>query len=261
MKRFVSYAAALAILALPGHVRAQDGVTFQDGDQIKMVGTADAVVAAWGGVYLGPYAGQLVSDPTQPMFTMYCVDFSHEVSRGEVWTINESNIGGGDLSQTRLGNAGLGTYSQVAYLASLFDSWDLLAPVSYDGVAGHTFASYYASKVSNKTYMWSGIHAAIWKLTSGGISPTNAVATGLASPFLAYAALMSSSGFGGLDMAEWSLLTPVDKDNPASAQEMLVRTPGTTVTPEPDSYVLLATGMLFLFALARRKQIREISDA
>jgi len=260
MKRFLSYAVALTLLVLPVQLSAQDGVTFHDGDQITLANTDNAVVAQWGGVYLGPYTGQLVSDPTKPMFTMYCVDFAHEISRGEVWTINESNLGGGDLSQTRLGNAGLGTYQQIAYLASLFDSWDLLASVSYDGTASHTFSFYFGGSVSDKRYIWSGIHAAIWKLASGGALPTNLVAAGLSVPFLQYAEMKSLSGFDGMDMSEWSLLTPVDKDSRYSAQEMLVRGSATTVTPEPETYLLLATGMIVLFAMARRKQIREIGD-
>lgn len=259
MKRFLSYAVALAVLALPGQLRAQDGVTFSDGDQIKLANTNDAVVAQWGGVYLGPYTGQLVSDPTTPMFTMYCVDFEHTIRYGQVWTVNESNLASGDLSQTRLGNPGLGTYSQIAYLASLFDSWDLLAAEAYDGTT--TFSSYFGtSNASNKKYMWSGIHAAIWKLASGGTSPTNTMATALSVPFLKYAEMKSLSGFDGMDMSEWSLLTPVNKDSDSSAQEVLVRGSATTVTPEPETYLLLATGMLVLFAVARRKQIREIDD-
>ncbi len=260
MKRFLSYALTLAVLALPGHVRAQDDVTFHDGDQIKLANIDDAVVAAWGGVYLGPYTGQLVSDPTKPMFTMYCVDYAHEIDMGQVWTVNESDLTSGDLGQTRLGNAGLGTYSQMAYLASLFDSWDLLSTASYDGTASHTFASYFASHVSDKTYIWSGIHAAIWKLASGGTAPNNMVAAGLATPFLKYAQMKSVSGFDGMDMSGWTILTPDNKDYWRSAQEMLVHTTPTTVTPEPETYLLLGTGMLFLFALSRRKQIREIAD-
>jgi hypothetical protein len=256
MKRFFSYAVALAVLALPGHVRAQDDVTFQDGDQIKLVNTGDNVVAYWGGVYIGPYNGQLVSDPTQPMFTMYCIDYTHSISRGQVWTVNESNLAGGDLTQTRLGDGSLGVYSQAAYLASLFDSWDVLASVSYDG-GTHTFGTYFGG---NKRYMWSGIHAAIWKLTSGGAAPSNGMADGVALPFLTYASLMSTSGFGGMNLAEWSVLTPLDKDSRYSAQEMLVRTTVTTVTPEPETYLLLGTGMLFLFAMARRKRIGEICE-
>ena len=259
MKRFLSYAVALVILALPGHLRAQDDVTFSDGDQIKLANTDGAVTAVWTRIAVGPYTGQLVSDPTMPMFTMYCVDYAHEVSHGEVWTVNESNLSSGDLSQTRLGDAGVGTYAQAAFLASLFDSWDVLASARYDGT--HTFSSYLGSYAANKRYMWSGIHAAIWKLTSGSAAPTGSLATDLSVPFLTYASMKSLSGFDGLDMSEWSLLTPVDKDSPYSAQEMLVRTTGTTVTPEPETYLLLATGMLFLFAMARRKQIREIGDA
>ena len=260
MKRFLSYALTLAVLALPGHVRAQDDVTFHDGDQIKLANVDDAVVAAWGGVYLGPYTGQLVSDPTKPMFTMYCIDFEHEVTKGEVWTINESDVTGGDLSQTRLGDAGLGTYSQITYLASLFDSWDLLSGVSYDGNVSHTFASYFASHVSDKTYIWSGIHAAIWKLASGGTMPSNMVASGLATPFLKYAQMKSLSSFDGMDMSGWTILTPVTPTDRKSAQEMLVHTTATTVTPEPETYLLLGTGMLFLLGLSRRKQIGEIAD-
>lgn len=256
MKRLLSYAVALLLVALPGHVQAQDNVAIQSGDQIKLLDVQNAVVASWGGVYLGPYTGQLVSDPTQPTFSMYCVDYAHSVSLGQTWTVNQSNLAGSDLSQTRLGNAGAGTYGQVAFLASLFDSWDVLATVAYDS-QGHTFFDYYGTYVTDKREMWSAIHAAIWSLTSGGTLPNNPIAAGLAIPFLAYAQMQSATGFNGLNLAEWSILTPTNMGVASSPQEMLVRT---TVTPEPETILLLGTGVLFLFALARRKKIREIGD-
>lgn len=268
MKRLLSYSLALALVALPSAAPAQDDVTFHDGDQIKLHDVNDAVVASWGGVYLGPYTGQLMSDPTTPTFTMYCVDYDHEVSVGQTWTINESKLGGGDLSQTRLGNTGLGTYQKSAYLASLFGSWSTLSSMAWNpGGSTQTFGQYFASKgvTWTKRNVWSGIHAAMWSLTSPPF-PTGApyvsnptLADALAFAFRENAGYQATHGFAGtgISFAEWSILSPTTLDSSRSAQEMLVRT---SVVPEPQTWVMLGTGMLFLFGAARRRRIREIGD-
>lgn len=263
MKRLLSYALALTLVALPNAARAQDDVTFQDGDQIRLANVDNAVVASWGGVYLGPYTGQLMSDPTQPMFTMYCVDYDHEISLGQTWTINESNLGGADLSQTREGVSGLGTYQQTAYLASLFSSWDLLSGVKWDpSHSNQTFGQYFASIGAGVTWnqrnAWSGIHAAIWSLTSASFPTAGSLADQLAHAFAVYAGYQYGQGFAGtgINFAEWSVLSPTPLDGAGTAQEMLVRT---SVAPEPQTWVLLGTGMLLLFGFARRRG-REVGD-
>lgn len=269
MKRSLVFAAALTLLALPNLARAQDDVSFQDGDQIRLQNVNNAVVAAWGGVYLGPYTGQLMSDPTQPTFTMYCVDYYHDVSVGQTWTVNASNLAGSNLSQTRLGASGLGTYQQSAYLASLFSSWNALSNVVWNPNAStQTFGQYFASMGGgvtwNRQYVWSGIHAAMWSLTSPPFpvsspyvsNPT--LADALAFAFRQYAGYQAGNGYAGtgINFAQWSVLTPTNSSVSTSAQEMLVRT---TVTPEPETWALLGTGMLFLFGFARRR-MRETAD-
>jgi hypothetical protein len=258
MKRALSLALALTLAALPNVARAQDGVTFQDGDQIKLANVDNAVVASWGGVYLGPYTGQLVSDPTQPMFTMYCVDYDHEISLGQTWTINESNLATSDLSQTREGTSGLGTYQQTAYLASLFDSWNLLSGVQWDPLhSTQTFGQYFASIGSGVTWsqrnVWSGIHAAIWSMTAASFPTAGSLADALAHAFAVYADYQYGQGFAGtgINFAEWSVLSPTPLAGTGTAQEMLVRT---TVTPEPETWVMLGTGMLLLFGFARKRR-------
>jgi hypothetical protein len=279
MKRFLKFALALALTASPGTVLAQDAPTIPDGSTIKLNNVNNAQVATWGGVYLGPYTGSL--QPTGPQFSLYCVDYYHDVTVGQTWQVNSTNLGGTpDLSDTRLGAAGIGDalnrYLESAYLASLFQaSLTDVGAMTYDGV--NSVADYYSANFGGNggftiRNAWSGIHAAIWSITSaapgvGWPTPTTPfmdagdgiLAQALALPFVQMA--LSYQSVQGFDGSEWSVLSARTASGTldtrdASAQEFLVHT---TVTPEPSTYALLATGLLFIVGLGR-KRIAHIAD-
>jgi len=115
-----------------------------------------------------------------------------------------------------------------------------------------------------KKAAWSGIHAAIWSIMTPGF-PTDpallgphaayitdvALAMSMAAPFIAQAQAAAATGFAGFDFSEWSVLTDANKDLASSGQEFLVRT--SLVTPEPETIILLLSGMLILVGVHRKR--------
>jgi hypothetical protein len=286
MRRFTGTSLLVAALLLPQAAAAQDVIPrpLNSTETLKLTGVSQAEVASWDNVYLGPYDGAILSgSPTIPSLTLYCVDFAHGVSVGNVWNVDVTNIGSGasdgvsgTLGNTRLGNvqaekfypdfppggASLGysldRYRQAAFLASLFSSY-----ATFQDNSAFTYGS--NSQFTSQKEVYSGIHAAIWSImtdgfpnTIGGI--TNVVlAAAMADPFvnmavsartLGYTGLTTLGvGFNSMNFDEWSVLT--DVVDPGK-QEYLVQT--TSVVPEPGTYVLLLSGLILLWGVARRRR-------
>lgn len=194
---------------------------------------------------VGPYIGSVGHSITGPQFTLYSVDYLNTIYSGYRATALVSNLGEEDLSGTRLEEAGeadvLLRYQQSAYLASL----------------------YFANMGS-----WSAIQAAIWAVMTPGFAYSAYANDG--TDWLATAQNADLSGF---NFNSWTILTPYAQDRfgdwvITSRQEMLAQnvfpevtalTPA-TVTPEPETYVLLLSGMVFL-AFVGRRRLREAGYA
>lgn len=223
-------------------------------------------VATWGNVYVPPYTGTLTSYPGSPEVTLYCVDYAHEVSNGQTWTANVTNLGAAisdptllNTNGTRLGSTGLGQYEGAAYLSSLFDAYTS-NPSYYNGL---TYGS--GTAFGNQRGFYSGLAAAIWNLTTPGVFPGTSsspapyvtnwqqasdMASALRSDF-------ASPDLTSFDFNNWWILS--DQNTGATGtQEFLVHT---TVTPEPATYVLLLTGLVVLFGLTwlRRRHSIELA--
>lgn len=167
-----------------------------------------------------------------------------------------------NLSQTYLGQTFVGDannvvkYRESAFLASLFSSWSDFASGGSDALTYDYGGS--TRSFTDKSAVYSGIHAAIWRITSAGqtgsVFPGNfpsygmnaSLATAMSQPFFDMATNMGDQGFTGVDQSffnQWSVLS----DKNGAGQEYLVRT--TTVTPEPETYVMLLTGLVMLFGV------------
>lgn len=266
MRRLTTATLLAVSLAVPASVLAQAAPTTLP-DQVNMrylnasyLGQA-AVVATWGGVYVPPYTGQLFYNSLSPQVTLYCVDYFHEVSSSTpTWTANVTNVGGSDATLTRVGD--LATYQQTAFLASLFDAWGGASSITVGtGTDAHTFTS--------RQEWYSGIAATMWSITNSGFPGTGSVpyissseVSGVQTLIDAFKSDPGYANHAGFDYSEWSVLTPVNKDNTSSPQEFLVRTPPTTV-PEPKTYVLLLSGLLMIWGVSRvtRGRRQETSAA
>jgi hypothetical protein len=196
-------------------------------EQLKLV-SAGGVVSTFSSpsVYLGPYTATLTSDPTHATFSIYCVDFLHDINVGDTWTANVSGISSSGLSSTRLGNAGLTQYQKAIWLATQF--------------------------ATNQTRdAWSAIHDAIWSITTPGyVLKTSKGQSWVDQVNSAFTSGAPSS----IDFTQWRVLT--DTRSPGT-QEFLVSTPPTTVTPEPQTYLLMLTGLagVLLVTYRRRRQL------
>ena len=228
MKRLVVIALSAGLLAQPAQVEAQlfyEGIP--DAQEYLNFMSGSGVNGGYG-VQVGPYLAQFTT-PLSPAFSIYCVDYTHYAKDG--WVNVSSLASSATLGNTRLGLNGAESltgdylrYRQAAYLATLFDTG------------------------GQPTSEWGKIHAAIWTLTSG-VTPGGNTGAYLTS---AWAAPSTFSTAG------WYVLTPTNPSYSSSGQEFLMRT--RVSVPEPAGILLMATGLLML-AMVSRKRIGIERDA
>src|SRR5690606_26999179 len=163
------------------------------------------------GYYVGPYQGIVLSQPGTPTIDLYCVDFLHRISVGQVWTANVSSLAG-SLALTRGGDAAYDLYLRAAWLISQY-------------------------AVSSPTE-WKNINATIWNLFAGSAP----------DPTTSYWQAQADANYQSVNPNYWYVITDVNAQNANSAQEFM-----TYVTPEPSTYLLLATGLAFLSFLYMRR--------
>jgi hypothetical protein len=236
MKRLFTSMLVAGLLAQPGSVDAQqpyfyDGIIPDADDyQRELDFLGGSGVNGGYGVQVGPYLGRF-TDPTTPQFSIYCVDYNH-YARDQ--TVNVTALDASDLDNTRLND--YDDYRRAAYLASLFDpDTDVNEDGIPDGTAG-----------------WGGIHAAIWQITSG-------VAKGDATLREYYLGLADANAATFITQG-WYVLSPLNVSGGAydgTGQEFLMRT---VSVPEPATFLLLASGLLCLAAVSRRR-ILKAGDA
>ncbi len=181
----------------------------------------------------GPYIGQFAYGGTNPV-NIYCVDLYRSVSSGFVVTANVQNLSDptGLLSAPNYGGTDVQVdLKKAAWLSMKF--WD---PANYGDPA-----------------KLKAIHYAVWSLTSNaGISGTEAYK--VAARAWVQQATDNYMSYG--NYSDWSLLTTTSAmygttQLRRSTQSMLVQS--TTVTPEPETYLLMATGLIFLAFFGRRR--------
>jgi hypothetical protein len=191
------------------------------------------------GTQVGPYTGQLKSYPGNPLITIYCVDFLHGIATDQLWTANVSKLTDvASVADTRLGIAGddadaFARYKKAAWLASNF-------------------------MTNQNQTSWKQIHSAIWTFVIAG--PTGQPYSGHYGTWFAAANTAEMNNYYGMDFANWAVLTDIRADDGSPSDDANVsKQPGVqeylvqmTATPEPETIVLLLSGLLILGLAYRR---------
>jgi hypothetical protein len=215
MNALRSLVAASMLLAVASTADAQTGVKFQS--------TPSTPAVAAYGYYVGPFSGSLLDGPSSgTSIKLFCLDVLNAVTLGQEWRANFIDLTG-DLSLTRRGNGMADTYKKAAWLT---DQYAL-----------------------NGTGEWGFIQAAIWDIFNPGNPGGGA---GEENWVLAANGFAASDAFSTYDYSRFVVVTDVNASGlqVGGVQEFL----GTQVVPEPATYALMASGLVFLGGIARLRR-------
>ncbi len=183
--------------------------------------------------YVGPFDATLQTAPgSAQSVTMFCIDILNQVSNGDTWT--------GVLTSLADPAATLSTTRHSA-------ASDPMAMTKYRTTAWLT--SQFGLQSSES---WNDIQHAIWNVWAPGQYAATA--------WDAAGAAAAATGFAGFDFSQYAVLTDVTGIGRTlgGAQEFIV--PGIggggtgSVVPEPSTYLLMATGLVALAGVARRRR-------
>jgi hypothetical protein len=186
--------------------------------------------------YVSPYMGTMnYGTSNAQTVALFCVDINNEVSVGQVWTANVTDLASGNLSNTRYGSSTDGNPNYVNSATSL---------KLYDEAAW--LVSQFASHPTN----YVSLQYALWDLMSPGAEPTTYTDGVKVSQWLTWA----GQNYGSINPANFEIITNVGplKYN-GQVQEFIVQ------TPEPATIVLLLIGLGGMFFLALKRQQQQLA--
>ena len=191
-----------------------------------------------GNYYTSIYRGQFLAGvPGNPTVDIFCVDFFHSVSPNNEWDAWFSPLSG-DLSKTygmsiRGWSQGIAAerYRAAAWLATQFGS-----PVG----------GYDAGEKAN----WPNLQAAVWSLMGqdvGGTTSFPLALNGTQQNWLNTALTSGNTAEFQAQASDWTVISGVNASATTGKQEFLVQQ---SVVPEPETVILLVTGLLAIGAVA-----------
>lgn len=164
-------------------------------------------------MYTYPYYLTINNGPQIPMI---CDDYLHQSNVGDTWQAKITNLGSGNLSNTRFDD--LTDYERAAYLLMQINN-------------------------SNQNE-WGNINFAIWKIFDPKLDMGH-TPTGTLGPDYWYK-LAKTTNLSNIDFSEVYILTPTAKHSSSGDQEFMF------LTPEPGSLLLIGGGLIGLFAQRHR---------
>jgi hypothetical protein len=176
------------------------------------------------GYYVGPFYGTLLSDPTRPTIDLFCVDILNSVHWGEEWNVNFTRLTNPNFSRTRHGNDDKDKYIKAAWLADQYDN--------------------------TPTQEWGGLQAAIWNLLNPGSPNGGAAEANWLNQVNSW--FLNPSDVAAFDMGRWTVVTATGAAGLRAGggpQEFLT----TSVTPEPETWVLMGTGLVLVLGAAFKR--------
>ncbi len=228
--------ASAAVITLPLTASAQLAITSNVKNTNVTVSTGSTAVTAYYAEGFVEPAGPLKASFNmfaKPLQQIFCVDFENAYWNGANYNANVTLLSSSTADiglLTRQGQAlGGGNaftkYLQMAWLADNFAT----AP----------------------TTEWAGIQGAMWNIVSGKPSST------LNSNVLSWIQKVSAADLATVNKNGWAVVTDVNVSRgKGGIQEFLVRTTGpVNVVPEPSTYLLMATGLIGMALLSRRRRI------
>jgi hypothetical protein len=263
-------------LVNPGNITTGSGVNGIDG-------------YAGGNYYVSPYVGlagptsqTLANDPT---VSLNCVDFFHDVTQGETWIANVTNLGAAaaagaganaDLHNTRLavdsianGSSGRAAGSDAAAGVNILQLYEEEAflTTQYANDGGNA-----AEANAIQTAIWwvaSGVAGdpeqggSVYVQGDGGVDPFTELtnpsydASNLnTSYWITYAENNAPTNASYYNQFSILSETGVTSTGQTSAQEYIVQT---TSTPEPGTLALFATGLLMMVGVGATRSRRKAS--
>jgi hypothetical protein len=232
---------ALGLLALTAPaLAAQIPVTFKLQGLAVLAdpsATPQPIVSFGGNSYFSsPYSGAFQTIPGEftPPFLVWCVDYSHESSFGDLYDATFSYLNG-DLSASRDGNAGRNRYDWAAFLANDMSlNWSSSANRARD--------------VEIQEAMW-------YAVSGGGFALSSSVLTdlGLSAGFYNSAAPANSgNGWGLID----GISDQLDAGGAGEQEFLVFNPPGVPqeVTPEPATMSLMGAGLAGVIGAGLRRR-------
>jgi hypothetical protein len=214
-------------------------------DQMQFVSANGSII---GNYYISPYTGKDLTLNSQ--LTLYCLDFNHDVTFGQVWAANVAS-----LSPANLSGYQYGTGSPVFVTAPVMDLF-----ARYEAAAW-----LFTQSLATANARWQGVYQyAAWALFldpshqsqyNSSLGSVNLVDPGTLHTFQldvtqALNAALDSNNYGSVNLALWNVVSPQNAGQRDSVQEFL----SPAAVPEPSTVVLLATVALLIGWLAFRRQ-------